>query len=152
MQSATHVSNLVLDKKQLCIHSKNIHVSHIRTYFFPHAALPQPTAPLVPCKDRSVVLRCQVSGQVDYEKYIWRDSRGDVVDSDLYNVKGRELTIADVCAVRGMLYHCGGVLSSGTVVMGESYRVEPLGEQFLFVSERNFLSFFVVDSQHHMNR
>ena len=73
-------------------------------------------------------------------------------DSDLYNVEGQELTIADACAVRGMLYRCGGVLSSGTVVMGESYRVEPLGEQFLFVSERKFLSSSFADSQHHMNR
>ena len=75
-----------------------------------------------------------------------------MVDSVLYNVEGRELTIADVCAVRGMLYRCGGVLSSGTVVMGESYRVEPLGVQFLFVSERKLLSFCFVDGQHHMNR
>ena len=59
------------------------------------------------------------------------DGRGAVGNSDQYIIDGDQLLIKDVCAISdgdGMSYRCGGVLPTGTTVMGGDYQVEPLGE------------------------
>ena len=59
------------------------------------------------------------------------DGRGAVSNSDQYVIDGDRLIIKDVCAISdgdGMSYRCGGVLPTGTTVMGGDYHVEPLGE------------------------
>ena len=59
------------------------------------------------------------------------DGRGVVRNSHQYVIDGDQLLIKDVCAISdgdGMSYQCGGVLPTGTTVMGGDFRVEPLGE------------------------
>ena len=62
------------------------------------------------------------------------DGRGAVRNSDQYVIDGDQLMIEDVCAISdgdGMSYQCGGVLPTGTTVMGGDYHVKPLGELVL---------------------
>ena len=59
------------------------------------------------------------------------DGRGVVRNSNQYTIDDDQLMIEDVCAISdgdGMSYRCGGVLPTGSTVMGEDYHVEPLGE------------------------
>ena len=63
------------------------------------------------------------------------DSRGAVRNSDQYLIDGDQLIIKDACAISdgdGMSYRCGGVLPTGSIVMGEDHHVKPLGELVLF--------------------
>jgi hypothetical protein len=90
---------------------------------------PQPTddgSP--PCKDRSLVLRCQESGLHDDRRsqFIWMDSSGPLTSSDQYTINGPQLTITNASAVSDNTIRCSEVLTNGITVTGVVYRVEPL--------------------------
>ena len=95
------------------------------------SAYPQPTddgSP--PCKDRSLVLRCQESGLHDDRRsqFIWMDSSGPLTSSDQYTINGSQLTITNASAVSDNTVRCSEVLTNGLTVTGAVYRVEPLSE------------------------
>ena len=95
------------------------------------SAYPQPTddgSP--PWKDRSLVLRCQESGQHDDRRsqFIWMDSSGPLTSSDQYTINGPQLTITNASAVSDNTIRCSEILRNGITVTGAVYRVEPLSE------------------------
>ena len=100
------------------------------------SAYPQPTddgSP--PCKDRSLVLRCQESGLHDDRRsqFIWMDSSGPLTSSDQYTINGPRLTITNASAVENEDIRCSEVLADGITVTGSAYTVEPLSEHVVYV-------------------
>ena len=95
------------------------------------SAYPQPTddgSP--PCKDRSLVLRCQESGLHDDRRsqFIWMDSSGPLTSSDQYTINGPQLTITNASTVSDNTIRCSEVLTNGITVTGVAYRLEPFSE------------------------